>query len=71
MRVGPAILLMDDWNYCVETLPKVSRTFALNISVLKGNLHKSILVAYLFCRTIDTVEDAGELDALNKTRLLL
>lgn len=62
---------MDDWNYCVKTLPKVSRTFALNISVLKGDLHKSILVAYLFCRTIDTVEDAGKLDAPNKTRLLL
>ncbi len=62
---------MNDWNYCVETLPKVSRTFALNISVLKGDLHKSILVAYLFCRTIDTVEDAGKLDAPKKIRLLL
>jgi len=62
---------MDDWNYCIKTLPRVSRTFALNISVLKGDLHKSILVAYLFCRTIDTVEDAGKLDAPNKIRLLL
>ena len=62
---------MSDWNYCVETLPKVSRTFALNISVLRGDLHKSILVAYLFCRTIDTVEDAGKLDTPNKIRLLL
>ena len=62
---------MDDWNYCVSTLPKVSRTFALNISVLKGDLHKSILVAYLFCRTIDTVEDAYKLDASLKTQLLL
>ena len=62
---------MNDWNYCVETLPKVSRTFALNISVLKGDLHKSILVAYLFCRTIDTVEDASKLDVANKVRLLL
>ena len=69
--VGPVLLLMNDWNYCVETLPKVSRTFALNISVLKGDLHKSILVAYLFCRTIDTVEDAEKLDKPNKIRLLL
>ncbi|MBT5375365.1 MAG: squalene/phytoene synthase family protein, partial [Nitrospinaceae bacterium] len=53
---------MDDWTYCVKTLPKVSRTFALNISVLKGDLHRSILVAYLFCRIVDTVEDAAELD---------
>ncbi len=62
---------MEDWNYCVNTLPKVSRTFALNISVLNGDLHKSILIAYLFCRTIDTVEDAGKLDAADKIRLLL
>ena len=62
---------MDDWNYCIKTLPKVSRTFALNISVLKGNLHKSILIAYLFCRTIDTVEDASNLEARTKANLLL
>ena len=62
---------MNDWNYCVSTLPKVSRTFALNISVLKGNLHKSILVAYLFCRTIDTVEDAPKLKTSLKIKLLL
>jgi farnesyl-diphosphate farnesyltransferase len=62
---------MDDWNYCVTTLPKVSRTFALNISVLKGDLHKSILVAYLFCRTIDTVEDACKLESSQKIKLLL
>ncbi|KMP10449.1 squalene/phytoene synthase [Candidatus Nitromaritima sp. SCGC AAA799-A02] len=62
---------MDDWNYCITTLPKVSRTFALNISVLKGELHRSILIAYLFCRTVDTVEDAGELDAPTKIKLLL
>ena len=62
---------MNDLNYCVETLPRVSRTFALNISVLKGDLHKSILVAYLFCRTIDTVEDASKLGVANKVRLLL
>jgi farnesyl-diphosphate farnesyltransferase len=62
---------MNDWNYCVTALPKVSRTFALNISVLKGDLHKSILVAYLFCRTIDTVEDACKLEPSQKIKLLL
>jgi len=61
---------MNDWTYCLETLPKVSRTFALNIAVLKGELHKSILTAYLFCRTIDTVEDAAHLDPQEKIRLL-
>ena len=62
---------MDDWTYCQQTLPKVSRTFALNIKVLQGELHRSILIAYLFCRTIDTVEDATELDPKIKIKLLL
>ncbi len=62
---------MDDWTYCVQTLPKVSRTFALNISVLRGELHRSILVAYLFCRTVDTVEDAAKLDPKIKIELLM
>ena len=62
---------MDDWTYCVKTLPKVSRTFALNISVLRGELHRSILTAYLFCRTVDTIEDAAKLDPKIKTRLLI
>ena len=61
---------MDDWTYCKKILPKVSRTFALNISVLRGDLHRSILVAYLFCRTIDTIEDATQLDPESKIRLL-
>ena len=52
---------MGDWEYCQKTLPKVSRTFALNISVLTGELHRSVLTAYLFCRIIDTIEDAAQL----------
>ena len=62
---------MDDWTYCVQTLPKVSRTFALNISVLRGALHRSILTAYLFCRIVDTVEDAAKLDPKIKIKLLM
>ncbi|NIQ01607.1 MAG: squalene/phytoene synthase family protein, partial [Nitrospinaceae bacterium] len=61
---------MDDWTYCVNTLPKVSRTFALNISVLRGELYRSVLTAYLFCRTIDTIEDAAHLEGSAKARLL-
>ncbi len=61
---------MDDWTYCSKTLPKVSRTFALNISVLKGEIHRSILTAYLFCRIVDTVEDAAKLDPRIKIKLL-
>lgn len=62
---------MDDWEYCVKILPCVSRTFALNISVLRGELHRSILTAYLFCRIVDTVEDAAKLDPRVKIKLLL
>lgn len=61
---------MDDWTFCKQTLPKVSRTFALNIRVLRGELHRSVLIAYLFCRTVDTVEDAAKLDPKIKIRLL-
>lgn len=63
--------MMDDWQYCVNTLPKVSRTFALNIAVLRGEIHRSVLTAYLFCRIVDTVEDAGQLDGGTKIKLLL
>lgn len=62
--------MMQDWEYCKEMLPKVSRTFALNITVLKDDLHRSILTAYLFCRIVDTVEDATLLDPKIKIRLL-
>jgi farnesyl-diphosphate farnesyltransferase len=65
------IAIMDDWNYCKQILPKVSRTFALNISVLRGDLHRSILIAYLFCRTVDTIEDATLFDPESKIRLLM
>ncbi len=63
--------MMNDWQYCVNALPRVSRTFALNISVLRGEIHRSVLVAYLFCRIVDTVEDAGKLDSEVKIKLLL
>jgi len=62
---------MDDWNYCQRTLPKVSRTFALNIRCLNGSLYRSVLSAYLFCRIVDTVEDAPQLEAEKKIKFLL
>ncbi len=62
--------MTEDWEYCKSMLPKVSRTFALNISVLQGDLYRSILIAYLFCRIVDTVEDACDLDPKIKIKLL-
>lgn len=57
-------------EFCVEILPRVSRTFAINIRVLKGELYKAVLVAYLFCRIVDTVEDAEDLSIDLRNRLL-
>ena len=46
-----------DWAYCREMLPKVSRTFALNIGQLEGNTFKAVLLGYLLFRIADTFED--------------
>jgi farnesyl-diphosphate farnesyltransferase len=43
-------------------LDRVSRTFALNIRVLPDQLRQEVMVAYLFCRMADTLEDAPDLD---------
>ncbi|MBN2570394.1 MAG: squalene/phytoene synthase family protein [Deltaproteobacteria bacterium] len=50
-----------DFEICKEYLNKVSRTFALNIQVLKGSAYKSLLLAYLLCRIADTIEDDARL----------
>lgn len=47
----------DDWAFCDDTLPKVSRTFALSIAALPKSLRDPICVAYLLCRIVDTIED--------------
>jgi farnesyl-diphosphate farnesyltransferase len=43
--------------FCQEMLPEVSRTFALSIRFLPGDLGRSVLCAYLLCRIADTIED--------------
>ena len=58
------------WIYAEDILLQVSRTFALNINVLKGKLHKSILLAYLYLRIADTVEDDPDMKASEKERIL-
>jgi farnesyl-diphosphate farnesyltransferase len=47
----------EDWTYCREMLPKVSRTFALNIGQLEGNTFRAVLLGYLLFRIADTFED--------------
>jgi farnesyl-diphosphate farnesyltransferase len=53
-----------------EILPAVSRTFALSIRVLPGELGRAVLAAYLLCRIADTMEDEPVLPAADKAALL-
>lgn len=46
-----------DWAYCKDILPRVSRTFALNIGQLEGNTFRAVLLGYLLFRIADTFED--------------
>ncbi len=46
-----------DWEYSRKILPKVSRTFALNIATLEGDIYKTVLLGYLLFRIADTFED--------------
>jgi farnesyl-diphosphate farnesyltransferase len=46
-----------DLSFCERLLPEVSRTFAVSIQNLSPELREVVCVAYLLCRTVDTVED--------------
>jgi farnesyl-diphosphate farnesyltransferase len=59
-----------DAAFCLEILPRVSRTFAINIGFLSGDLHRAVLCGYLFCRMIDTVEDSTALLPEEKVEIL-
>lgn len=52
-----------------EILPSVSRTFALSIRVLSGQLGAAVNCAYLLCRIADTIEDEPAMPAPEKARL--
>lgn len=57
-------------EFCKAILPAVSRTFALGIKVLPGDLGHAVLDAYLLCRIADTVEDEPNADPAFKADLL-
>jgi farnesyl-diphosphate farnesyltransferase len=60
----------DPKAFAAFMLGKTSRTFALNIQVLPIGLRRQILLAYLFCRMADTLEDDTELPEGEKISLL-
>src|SRR5574341_51817 len=55
---GSTALAPDDRAYCRDVLPRVSRTFAINIRLLAGGMGDAVRVAYLLCRTADALEDS-------------
>src|SRR4030042_6187305 len=57
-------------QYCINILPKVSRTFAPTIQRLPRPLFLQVTVAYLLCRVADTIEDSVILDIEQKQKLL-
>lgn len=60
----------ERFAFASEMLLQVSRTFALNINVLSGELRKAVLLAYLYLRIADTIEDDPLLKAHEKEYLL-
>lgn len=60
----------NPWGYSQYMLTQVSRTFALNINVLKGSCRRAILLAYLYMRMADTIEDEPTLPSEKKITLL-
>src|SRR5436190_18570221 len=57
-------------DFCREILPAVSRTFALSIRLLPGDLGSAVRCAYLICRIADTLEDEPSMPAESKAALL-
>jgi farnesyl-diphosphate farnesyltransferase len=57
-------------RWCRAILPRVSRTFALSVRVLPGDLGRAVLAAYLLCRIADTIEDAPTTPADEKAATL-
>lgn len=70
MKTPSSTDIQSRFLYADKMLLLVSRTFALNINRLSGNLRKTVLLAYLYLRIADTVEDDSRLPVEEKLRLL-
>lgn len=55
---APSVPVAAPRAFCRAALPRVSRTFALNIQLLGGSMQEAVRIAYLLCRIADTIEDA-------------
>ena len=65
--------LTEDRAWCAAELPRVSRTFALNIRLLAGTFREAVGIGYLLCRAADTLEDSwpGSADEIRERFALL
>ena len=61
-----SIRKLSDEQFQAILLEGVSRTFALTIPQLPGDLHPAVANAYLLCRIVDTIEDEVSLNAEQK-----
>jgi len=69
---NPASLTnLPDAEFQAILLEGVSRTFALTIPQLPGELYPAVANAYLLCRIVDTIEDEVSLDAEQKKHFCL
>lgn len=64
-----AVARRDARRFCELVLPAVSRTFAIGIRALPGDLGRAVLTSYLICRLADTVEDAPGMTPAEKAPL--
>jgi farnesyl-diphosphate farnesyltransferase len=65
--------LSEDRAWCNAVLPRVSRTFALNIRLLAGTFREAVGIGYLLCRAADAIEDSwpGSADEIRARFVLL
>ncbi len=72
-RVAPRVRATDEraaLSFARGIIGRVSRTFAIGIAVLPGDLGRAVLVGYLLCRIADTIEDDGTATAERRQELL-
>jgi len=63
----------EDRAWCDALLPRVSRTYALDIRLLSGSFREAVSTGYLLCRAADTLEDSwpGSADEIRARFALL
>jgi farnesyl-diphosphate farnesyltransferase len=58
-RLRAATAEQSALDFARNIIGRVSRTFAIGIGILPGDLGKAVLTGYLLCRIADTIEDDG------------